>query len=586
MEVTRIIDILPHLEEVTDRKDVLVAKIQGTWKPTGIAEFRETADRISYGLMEAGIKPGDRVAIISNNCPEWNFADFGIAQIGAVSVPVYPTMSSADTVFILNDAEVKIAFVGDPDLFAKLAALRAEVPSLTAVFSFKQQADQPFWNELAEKGKENPQPEKLNAYKAAIKPDDLLTLIYTSGTTGTPKGVMLTHKNLISNVVAAGEVCPVKSEHKVLSFLPLSHIFERMLVYLYLYVGAGIYYAESMDTIGDNLKEVKPFAFSTVPRLLEKVYDRIVAKGNELTGIKRSLFFWALKLGQRYELDGKNGAWYEWQLSLANKLIFNKWREALGGNVGVIVSGAAALQPRLARVFTAAQIPVLEGYGLTETSPVICVNRLRKGKRMFGSVGPPISDVEVKIAEDGEVLCKGPNVMKGYYKRPDATAEVMIDGWFHTGDIGRLENGLLLITDRKKEIFKTSGGKYIAPQMMENKFKESMFIEQIMVVGEGKKHPSALIVPALPALLVWAKEQGVTETNALTLCKNPAVFAKIQQEVDLYNKTFGSYEMIKKFALLPVEWSVATGELTPKLSLKRRVILEKFAPQIEAMYPE
>jgi long-chain acyl-CoA synthetase len=397
---------------------------------------------------------------------------------------------------------------------------------------------------------------------------------------------MLTHRNLISNVTGAQEVCPVNNTHKVLSFLPLSHIFERMLTYLYLYVGAGIYYAESLETIGENLKEVKPFAFSTVPRLLEKVYDKIVAKGDELTGIKRKLFFWALDLGHRFELDGKNGWWYEQQLKLANKLIFSKWREALGGNVGVIVSGAAALQPRLGRVFTAAGINVLEGYGLTETSPVITVNRLDKGMRGFGSVGVTIRDVEVKIAEDGEILCKGPNVMKGYYKRQDATDEVMKAGWFHTGDIGKFDNGLLYITDRKKEMFKTSGGKYIAPQPMENKFKESSFIEQIMVIGENRKHPAALIVPAFPALMVKLQAEGISEKNPDALIKHPRVNEIIQSEVDRLNANFGSYEGVKKFALLAKEWSVDGGEMTPKLSLKRRIILEKYAAEIERIYAE
>jgi len=357
-----------------------------------------------------------------------------------------------------------------------------------------------------------------------------------------------------------------------------------MFLYLYIYVGAGVYYAESLETIGDNLKEVQPFAFSTVPRLLEKVYDKIVAKGHELTGIKRKLFFWALDLGHRYELDGVNGWWYETQLNLANKLIFSKWREALGNNVGVIVSGSAALQPRLARVFTAARINVLEGYGLTETSPVVTVNRLDKGMRAFGSVGPAIRDVEIKIASDGEILCKGPNVMLGYYKRQDLTDEVLKDGWFHTGDIGEIKNNLLRITDRKKEIFKTSGGKYIAPQMMENKFKESIYIEQIMVVGEGKKHPSALIVPNFVLLKEWAKNQGIANLENGDLCKNDTVIALIQKEVDTYNASFGHYEMIKKFALIPAEWATNTGELTPKLSLKRRVLMDKYASVIEGFY--
>jgi long-chain acyl-CoA synthetase len=586
MELTRIIDILPYILKKYKRNDVLNAKIKGNWQNWSIEEICSIADELSCGLMNAGIGPDDKVAIVSPNRPEWVLADFGIAQIGAVSVPIYPTMSAADTEFILNDAGVKIVLVADRELFSKLNGIRGNTPSVQEIYTFDALSEAKHWSELITSGKNNPQSEKLRACKAAVKPDDLLTLIYTSGTTGTPKGVMLTHRNLISNVTGAQEVCPVNNTHKVLSFLPLSHIFERMLTYLYLYVGAGIYYAESLDTIGDNLKEIKPFAFSTVPRLLEKVYDKIVAKGSELSGIKRKLFFWALNLGHRYELDGKNGWWYEQQLKLANKLIFSKWREALGGNVGVIVSGAAALQPRLGRVFTAAGINVLEGYGLTETSPVITVNRLDKGMRGFGSVGVTIRDVEVKIAEDGEILCKGPNVMKGYYKRQDATDEVMKDGWFHTGDIGKFENGLLHITDRKKEMFKTSGGKYIAPQPMENKFKESVFIEQIMVIGENRKHPAALIVPALPALTQKLQAEGMTETSPDVLIKHPRVVEIIQSEVDRLNTNFGSYEGVKKFALLAKEWSVDGGEMTPKLSLKRRVIMEKYAKQIEGIYAE
>jgi long-chain acyl-CoA synthetase len=583
MSLTRIIDILPLIQQSYHRADTLVSKRKGNWVSISINEMIEEVETLSFGLMNAGILPNDKVAIISPNCPEWNIADFAIANIGAVSVPVYPTMSPSESAFILNDASVKIVFVADKDLHHKISAIKNETPTVELIFTFQEIEGLAYYKTLQRKGDET-QKKLLQQYKDAIKPNDLLTLIYTSGTTGTPKGVMLSHNNLVSNLIAAREVCPVRNEHKVLSFLPLSHIFERMLVYLYLYVGAGIYYAENLDTIGDNLKEVKPFAFSTVPRLLEKVYDKIVAKGNELTGIKRTLFFWALALGHKYELNGANGAWYELQLKLANKLIFSKWREALGGNVGVIVSGAAALQPRLARVFTAAQINVLEGYGLTETSPVITVNRLNQ--RQFGSVGPTINDVEVKIAADGEVLCKGPNVMLGYYKRPDATAEMIKDGWLHTGDIGVYENGMLRITDRKKEIFKTSGGKYIAPQPLENKFKESVYIEQIMVIGESRKHPSALIVPSFAALKEWCKTNNIEFSDNISLCKNHQVIALIQSEVDKLNTGFSNYEMVKKFHLIPAEWSVATGELTPKLSLKRRVILEKFATQIDALYQE
>ena len=586
MELSRIIDILPYIKNKYNRADVLNAKIKGQYVPMAIDEVIASANAISLGLLNLGINRDDKVAIISANRPEWVLADFGIAQLGAVSVPIYPTMSDADTEFILNDATVKVIFVADRELFDKINPIAARVASVQAIYSFDFLDSCGSLNALMEAGKSQPLTESLDQLKSEVKGDDLLTLIYTSGTTGTPKGVMLTHSNLISNVTGAQEVCPVNNTHKVLSFLPLSHIFERMLTYLYLYVGAGIYYAENLDTIGENLKEVKPFAFSTVPRLLEKVYDKIVAKGEDLSGIKRKLFFWALDLGHRYELDGKNGWWYEQQLKLANKLIFIKWREALGGNVGVIVSGAAALQARLARVFTAAQINVLEGYGLTETSPVITVNRMEKGKRGFGSVGVTIRDVEVKIAEDGEILCKGPNVMKGYYKRQDATNEVIKDGWFHTGDIGKFENGLLYITDRKKEMFKTSGGKYIAPQPMENKFKESTLIEQIMVIGENRKHPAALIVPAFAVLVQKLQAENIEEKDPIKLVEHARVRELIQAEVDRMNQSFGSYEGIKKFILLPHEWSVAGGEMTPKLSLKRRVILEKFSKDIESIYAE
>lgn len=585
MEVKRVFDILPHIKQAYNRKDVLVYKENGTWIPYSIDDFIQYTTNLSYGLMHLGIKPGDKVAIISSNCPEWNFADFAIAQMGAVSVPVYPTMGAADTAFILNDAEVQIVFALDEDLCLKLDGILSQTPTVREVFTFKKIPTRKHWTELVEIGQQNQAPDLLNSYKEAVKGDDLYTLIYTSGTTGTPKGVMLSHNNIISNVRASQKVCPVTNEHKILSFLPLSHIFERMLLHLYLYVGASVHYAESLETIGDNLKEVKPFAFSTVPRLLEKVFDKIVTKGSELTGIKKKLFFWALDLGLRYELDGANGAWYEFQLKIANKLIFSKWREALGGNIGVIVSGSAALQARLARVFTAAGINVLEGYGLTETSPVVCVNRLDKGMRAFGSVGPPIEDVFVKIAEDGEILCKGPNLMLGYYKRPDLTAEVIKDGWFHTGDIGSFDkNGLLRITDRKKEIFKTSGGKYIAPQVMENKFKESIFIEQIMVVGENQKHPSALIIPSSANLLKWSEENGLSGYSFPELCRAPQVIDLIQKEVDRFNAEFGNYEMIKKFAILPQEWTIDTGELTPSLKLKRRVINDKYKVTIEGFY--
>lgn len=587
MKGFRVPDLLKRYKELYNKEDALACKINGQWRKYHIDEYISIVNDISFALIHQGIKAGDKVAIVSPNRPEWNFIDMGVAQIGAVSVPIYPTISEADYKYIMNDAEVRIAFVADADLHQKISNIKPEVPTLMEIYTFNQVSGAKHWTDFQNIGAQNPNPEQCKAMLDAVKPEDLLTLIYTSGTTGVPKGVMLSHNNIMSNVTAAEKVCPVKSNHRILSFLPLSHIFERMLIYMYQYVGASIYYAESMDTIGDNLKEVKPFAFSTVPRLLEKVYDKIVGKGNELTGIKRKLFFWALNLGLRYELDGKNGAWYEFQLKIANKLIFSKWREALGGEVGVIVSGAAALQPRLARVFTAAQINVLEGYGLTETSPVICVNTLDPGGRKFGTVGLPIEGVEVKIAEDGEILCKGPNVMMGYYKKPELTAEVLKNGWFHTGDIGVLEDGKYLkITDRKKEIFKTSGGKYVAPQVLENKFKESMFIEQVMVIGEGKKHPAAFLVPNFPYLEDWAKDERISFSSREDLVKHPKVIEKYQSEVDFYNQGFGSFEQVKKFEIMSNEWGIDSGELTPTLKLRRKIIMEKYDALVKKIYDE
>lgn len=579
MNVTRVFDLLPFSLEHNKKEDMFSMKENGVWRKYSTEESISIINSISLGLLELGIKKDDKVAIMSNNRPHWNFADFAIAQIGATVVPLYPTLAEADLKFILNDAEVKIVFAGDADLVVKLNSVKAETPSLQEVYSFDQVKGCKHWTEVTDlaKGKDVA---TLKPYQAAVKPDDLLTLIYTSGTTGTPKGVMLTHNNLASNYRdCSGLLVP---EMKVgLSFLPLSHIFERMVIYLYLYNGISVYYAESLETIGANLLEVKPHIFSSVPRLLEKVYDRIVAKGSELTGIKKKLFFWSLDLGLRYEED--NGWWYDFQLSIARKLVFKKWREALGGEIMAVVTGGAALQPRLAKVFTAAGVPVYQGYGLTETSPVSNVNR--PGYNRFGTSGLTIPNVEVKIAADGEILVKGPNVMKGYYKRPDATAEAIDqDGWFHTGDIGEIQDGYLKITDRKKEIFKTSGGKYIAPQVMENKFKESPFIEQIIVIGEGQRFPAALVVPAFAYVKEWCEKKGIACTSNEELCKQPQVIEKIEQEIAAHNEEFGHWEQVKKFELLPKEFSIDGGEMTPKLSMKRKVIMEKYAALIEKIY--
>lgn len=586
MQVTRLFEIVDRQLELFPKKDSLNSKLNGQWINVSTEELKEQADWISYGLLALGIQPGDTIGTISNNRPEWNMVDIGMMQAGAIHVPIYPTISESDLIYILNDARVKYIFVSSPDLAAKAKNCSKDVSSLKEIFSFNPVEGVKSWNEVLDLGKKNKDENKLKEVKSRIDAHSLATLLYTSGTTGKPKGVMISHDNLVSNVIACEPLCPVDHTGRALSFLPLNHVYERMLTYLYIYRGVSIYYAESMETIGDNLREVKPDLFSCVPRLLEKVYDRIISKGAELKGIKKKLFYWALNLGLKYELYGKNGWWYETQLKLANKIIFNKWREALGGRVKVAVSGGAALNPKLARVFWAAQIPVLEGYGLTETAVVIAVNLPEDDLARFGTVGTVISNVQVKIAEDGEILCKGPNIMMGYYKKPQETAEVLdADGWFHTGDIGTIEDGKFLkITDRKKEIFKTSGGKYITPQMIENKLKESRFIEQCMVVGENQKFASALIVPAFAFIKEWGARKGIVFNSNEEMSKNKEVRDRIREEIDLVNKALASYETIKKFELLPREWSIDKSELTPKLSLRRKVILAENQSTIEKIY--
>jgi long-chain acyl-CoA synthetase len=588
MEIKRVFDLLPHFASKNARPDALVAKENGTWKKYSTADFIDFVDHLSFGLTNIGINKNDKVAIIANNRPEWNFADYATQQCGGISVPIYPTISLKDLIFIFNDAQVKLVFVSSEELYLKVKEAAKEAPSVKFIYSFNEIKEVNHWKELYQNGKANPQKDKIEQIKTSIGNNDLLTILYTSGTTGTPKGVMLSHNNLLSNSFATQNLAPFEKHWTALSFLPLNHVYERMLNTLYIYLGLGIYYAESLETIGDNLKEIKPHVFATVPRLLEKVYDKIVAKGHEQTGIKKTLFFWALNLGLRYETDGANGWWYEFQLNIANKLVFSKWREALGGNVRAAVSGGAALQPRLARVFNAAQIMVLEGYGLTETSPVIAVNSFKPKGIKFGTVGDVIDGVTVKIAEDGEILVKGPNVMLGYYNRPDATAEVLDqEGWFHTGDIGTfIDNRYLKITDRKKEIFKTSGGKYIAPIMIENKLKESPFIEQALVVGENQKYAAALVVPSFVALKDWCAKHHIDYTNYEDLITKKEVLDLIDHAIAESNKTLAPYETIKRVTLLPREWSIEKGEMTPKLSLKRKVIMEANKQLVEKMFSE
>lgn len=582
-DIKRLFDIPRYQLEKYPQEVCLAGKENGKWKTLSTQAYIEQSNLISHALIKLGVGVQDKVAIVSNNRPEWNIIDMGTLQIGAVDVPVYATITEEDYKFIFNDAEVKYCFVSDQELFDKVNAIKNQVPSLIEIYSFDQLPGVKHWSELLELGK-NGNDEDLVRIQEGIKETDLATLIYTSGTTGLPKGVMLNHRNLVENVKGSYPRLPVKDTSQGLSFLPLCHVYERMITYLYQYSGVSLYYAESIETIKDNIVEIKPHVFTAVPRLLEKVYDGIVKGGREGGGVKAMIFNWALGLTETYEY-GKHPSF---QRKIAEKLVYSKIRAKLGGNIQAIASGGAALQPRLARFYHAIGMPVYEGYGLTETSPVISVNAKDAGVR-FGTVGKKLDNVEVMIAEDGEICTKGPCLMMGYYKRQDLTDEVIDkDGWFHTGDIGELSSdGFLKITDRKKEMFKTSGGKYVAPQVVENKFKESPFIEQIMVVGEGQKHPSALIVPAFEFIKNWAKEKDYNLGNSNEdIIKNEKVINRIQREVDHYNENFGNWEQVKKFELLPVEWSVESGELTPKLSFKRKVILANNQHLVDKIYLE
>ena len=585
MEVTRLFDIPYFQLEKFPQDDSLATKIDGKWVKTSTKSFVDQAVMVSKALVEAGIKPNDKVSMISNNRPEWNIVDVGIQMSGAISVPIYPTISPKDYEYILNDAEVKICFVSSTDLLDKVNEVKDNVPSLRLIVSFEKINGTEHFSDFKARG-EKTSTEEIESRKAAIKASDLATLIYTSGTTGNPKGVMLSHNNIVSNVIGSRERIPCDENAKAVSFLPLCHVYERMVLYLFMYTGVSVYYAESMDTIGDNIREVQPQVFTAVPRLLEKVFDKIMTKGSELTGIKRSLFFWAVALAENWKPYGENGAWYEFKLGIANKLIFNKWREALGGNVEVIASGSAALQPRLASIFCAAQIPILEGYGLTETSPVASVNSFVDRGFMLGTTGRKLHNVEIKIAEDGEILIKGPNVMMGYYNQPELTRQVLSeDGWFSTGDIGTLVDGQYLkITDRKKEIFKTSGGKYVAPQPMENTYKSSRFIDQIMVIGENQKHPAALIVPDLDFCKDWCNRKGYNCQSQADLSTNEKLKQRIWEEIDKMNQGYGKFEQVKKIELCESAWAIDSGELTPSLKLKRKFIMAKYAHLVDKIY--
>ena len=587
MTPTRLFEFIEYQNEHAPLEKSFTTKYNGKWESLSTENFISQSRAISRALVGLGIKAGDKIAMISsNNRSEWSVIDVGLLTLGAVNIPIYPTISSKDYEYILNHSESIYCFVSDQEVYDKVKSIQKNIKSLKKVYSFDKIKGCPHWSELLDEGSKMDNDDTVTKMKNQVKSEDLATIIYTSGTTGVPKGVMLSHNNVVSNVVSASKRLPLTiGQASALSFLPVCHIFERVILYIYMFNSVSVYFAESIETIADNLKEIKPNVMTAVPRLLEKVYDKIYARGGELTGIKKSLFYWAVDLGLQYNPYGQNGAWYEFKLKIAKKLILSKWQEALGGNLELICSGSAPLQSRLARVFTAAGMTLVEGYGLTETSPVISVCDMRENKFKIGTVGKVIDGVEVKIAEDGEILCKGPNVMMGYYKEEKMTKEVMSGDYFHTGDIGEIDSeGFLKITDRKKEMFKTSGGKYIAPAVIENQMKQSLFIEQIMVVGSGRRMPTAVIQPNVDHVIEWLKEKGI-ECNSLSKAIQETILKdEILKEVENHNQNFGSWEQIKKIELTPDVWSIDDGHLTPTMKLKRKVVTEKYKDLIEKMY--
>ncbi len=588
MEIRRTFDIVDNLVENLRRDDALAVKRNGKWEKFNTLQYKEFVDNFSYGLLALGFKKGDKIVTISNNRPEWNFIDMGMTQVGVVHVPVYANLGHAEYEHVLTHSDARIIIVSGENFYTKIKDRLKAAPNIEKVYSFDDVKGVSNWMEIIELGKANAgkYKDELKKIKESIEPEELMSIIYTSGTTGLSKGVMLSHKNFISNVHGSIDILTVKKEGKFLSFLPLCHVFERMVNYMVQTRGCAVYYAESVDTIGDNLREVKPNGFATVPRVLEKLYDKLLLKGKELKGLKKNIFFWAVNLGLKYELNGANGPVYELQRKIADKLVYSKWREALGNNLENVVSGGAALQERLARVFNCAGITIMEGYGLTETSPVIAVNHVDYPFMKFGTVGPVIKNVQVKIADDGEILMKGPNLMMGYYKDPEKTKEVIDEeGWFHTGDIGELhEHNILKITDRKKEIFKLSTGKYVAPQVVENRFKESQFIDQIMVVGEKEKYAAAIICPSFQFLHGWCFKHNIKYMDNKDLIHKPKVIERYQKEVDKINSTLGRHMQIKKFELTCEEWTPETGELSPTLKVKRKYLKEKYKVKLDRLY--
>ena len=586
MTFERLFDILPiYLEKYPWKEDALAGKVNGEWKKYSINDYTQIVNDISYGLINLGIQKGDKIVTISANRPEWNFVDMAMMQAGAIHVPVYPTIGSSDYEYIFNHAEIKMVFIDGKSLYHKIKDILPKCPTVKYVYSFSEHPDVEDYQKVIDNGRENPQPEKLEVIKNSVSTNEVATIIYTSGTTGKMKGVMLTHLNIISNALALQNIPPTGAEGKALSYLPLCHIYERTINYIFQYKGISVYYAENIAKIVDNLKEIKADIMTTVPRLLEKVYDKIEAKASKLEGFKKKIFYWALDLGLQYDSKGENSGFYNFKLGIARKLVFSKWQEALGGNIKVLISGGAALQPRLGRLFNAAGIPVLEGYGMTETSPVIAVNDWGKNNSYIGTVGPKVKNVEVKIAEDGEVLVKGPSVMLGYYKEPELTAEALEGGWMHTGDLGEfVENRFLRITGRKKDLFKTSMGKYVAPSHLEEKLKESPFIDTVMVVGENQKFAGAIIYPNFEHIQDWCKEKGEKCPSKEEIIEREDIKKVIKEHINQFNKQFGSHEQIKVFRLIADEWTVESGLVTAKMSIRRPKVIEAYKDLIEEMF--
>lgn len=586
MEVTRLFDLLDHAKSHFPLEDMLCGKENGMWTPYSTERYITLVNNLSYGFLQLGIQKGDRIASISNNRPEWNILDMAILQVGAIHVSIYPTISESDYRYILEDSQVKMIFVSGWELLRKIENVIDGIPTLKEnVYTFRNLRGYRHFNEVIELGIANPVPDKLSEIKASISPDDIVTLIYTSGTTGNPKGVMLSHKNFLENVKAVVPIVPLNENSRVLSYLPMCHVYERMMIYTWHFMGVSIYYAESLAHIAENLKEIKPDIFTSVPRLLEKFYDKILAIGNKQKGLKKKIFFWANDVASEYDYENPTW-WYRVKLSVARRLVLRKWKEGLGGRLTVVVTGGAAIQPRISRIFYAMEIPVLEGYGLSETSPVIAVSNFFKNGVKIGTVGPVLPGIEVKIAEDGEILTRGNCLMKGYYNAPHLTAEAIDEeGWFHTGDLGAFEpEGQLKITGRKKELFKTAFGKYVVPTIVESKFAEDSLIDNIMVVGEGKQYAAALIVPEFGDLRSWCLHKGIPYTTNEEMIEHPEVLKKYKKLIDHYNKFFGDTEQVKRFKLISYVWSIQTGELTPTLKLKRNFISQKYKDTIESLF--